>query len=503
MKPVYCVRLEGSSWKAAQKSQVRGIVEDWIEKEHPFDDRGSGVSIRLDAEDPGSWWRYTIDVSHPSGALVATTITLSCSDKISVFEVRTSLIPGGVRVTPLKVDVSLLSKRLLVKEIIDSMVFLDAGVRLRSQCALIANIEGAQMVAAFFEAPSRSLPIIIETMSSPETSIFELNKIESQFAGLAHTMRLSGTTAVAAFNDFHGADVLQPQGLTILWPDHSNFAISGRGLLPASNMKDCERVRGIVTEIAADSLAPLRAPRFKRRVPEPVVDTPVAVEHSVIDVSSDPEFVGWGEYRLALDGWQEAEEKIGELEQAMTEADRLIDEKQQLLENRDLVVDQLVLQNTEFAIRLGKSPTGLKATSAIDAVEQAKMICENLVFHDLALQSAKDLHGIDANRLLQDLVRLNVVAGDWQSGRINNSSLTISCRSFGLNYAAGVGEVAEEKYGEDYSFSWRGRTEYAVAHIRNGRGVHLYRVHLYFDNDSHQVVVAYVGRHLRGKRDHN
>jgi hypothetical protein len=28
-------------------------------------------------------------------------------------------------------------------------------------------------------------------------------------------------------------------------------------------------------------------------------------------------------------------------------------------------------------------------------------------------------------------------------------------------------------------------------------------VHVFFDDDSHQVVVAYIGRHLRGKRDHN
>jgi hypothetical protein len=130
-------------------------------------------------------------------------------------------------------------------------------------------------------------------------------------------------------------------------------------------------------------------------------------------------------------------------------------------------------------------------------------MCENLVFHEQALRSAEQIQGIDANRLLQDLVRLNIVAGDWQTGRITNSSLTISCRSFGLNYAAGIGEVAENKYGEDYSFTWRGRTEYAVAHVRNGRGVHLYRVHVFFDDDSHQVVVAYIGRHLRGKRDHS
>ena len=92
-----------------------------------------------------------------------------------------------------------------------------------------------------------------------------------------------------------------------------------------------------------------------------------------------------------------------------------------------------------------------------------------------------------------------MVAGDWKSARINNASLTISCRSLGLNYAGGISDTAERKFSEDYAFTWRGRTEYAVAHIRNGKGASLYRVHVFFDNETQQVVVAYIGRHLRDK----
>ena len=341
-------------------------------------------------------------------------------------------------------------------------------------------------------------------MLSFESSVFEAHELASELAGLAHVVQIVGSASRAAFNEFHGRDVLPQQGLVILWPDHTNNSIVGNGMLAGAGISDRNYVRQSVTDIASDSLAPLRAPRFRRRAVEQEVETRVVeAEKKELDTLGDPETVAWGEYRSALDGWQETEERVGELEQALAEADRIVAEKQQLLEKGDQVVDQLVLQNTELAIRLGRSPSGLVATSAIDAVRQAKSMCENLVFHEQALRSAEQIQGIDANRILQDLVRLNIVAGDWQTGRISNSSLTISCRSFGLNYAAGIGEVAENKYGEDYSFTWRGRTEYAVAHIRNGRGVHLYRVHVFFDDDSHQVVVAYIGRHLRGKRDHS
>lgn len=504
MKPYYCVRLEGPTWPSAQQTKLRELVETWLEAEHPFDDRGPGVSIRLDAENPEQWWRYTIDESLNGGAIVSTTITILNLDKKSTFEVRTSVIPGGSRVTPLSIKVSVKTKRALLARVVETVTLYDAGMKIGTKAAVITEPSGAEAIAAFFEAPSRSLPIVIETMLSFESSVFEAHELASELAGLAHVVQIVGSASRAAFNEFHGRDVLPQQGLVILWPDHTNNSIVGNGMLAGAGVNDRNYVRQSVTDIASDSLAPLRAPRFRRRAVEQEVETRVVeAEKKELDTLGDPETVSWVEYRSALDGWQETEERVGELEQALAEADRIVAEKQQLLEKGDQVVDQLVLQNTELAIRLGRSPSGLVATSAIDAVRQAKSMCENLVFHEQALRSAEQIQGIDANRLLQDLVRLNIVAGDWQTGRISNSSLTISCRSFGLNYAAGIGEVAENKYGEDYSFTWRGRTEYAVAHIRNGRGVHLYRVHVFFDDDSHQVVVAYIGRHLRGKRDHN
>lgn len=504
MKPYYCVRLEGPTWPSAQQTKLRELVETWLEAEHPFDDRGPGVSIRLDADNPDQWWRYTIDESLNGGAIVSTTITILNLDKKSTFEVRTSVIPGGSRVTPLSIKVSVKTKRALLARVVETVTLYDAGMKIGTKAAVITQPSGAEAIAAFFEAPSRSLPIVIETMLSFESSVFEAHELASELAGLAHVVQIVGSASRAAFNEFHGRDVLPQQGLVILWPDHTNNSIVGNGMLAGAGISDRNYVRQSVTDIASDSLAPLRAPRFRRRAVEQEVETRVVeAEKKELDTLGDPETVAWGEYRSALDGWQETEERVGELEQALAEADRIVAEKQQLLEKGDQVVDQLVLQNTELAIRLGRSPSGLVATSAIDAVRQAKSMCENLVFHEQALRSAEQIQGIDANRLLQDLVRLNIVAGDWQTGRISNSSLTISCRSFGLNYAAGIGEVAENKYGEDYSFTWRGRTEYAVAHIRNGRGVHLYRVHVFFDDDSHQVVVAYIGRHLRGKRDHS
>jgi hypothetical protein len=281
-------------------------------------------------------------------------------------------------------------------------------MKIGTKVALITEPAGAEAIAAFFEAPSRALPIVIETMPSFETSVFEVGKLAPELAGLAHVVQIVGAASRLAFNEFHGRDVLQQQGLVILWPDHTNNSIAGNGMFAGAGEKDRNRVRQTITEIAADSLAILRAPRFRRRSVEQEVETRVVEAEKIeLDASGDPETVSWNEYRSALDGWQESVEKVDELEQAMAEADRIIAEKQQLLEKGDQVVDQLVLQNTELAIRLGRSPTGLVATSAIDAVRQAKSMCENLVFHEQALRSAEQIQGIDANRLLQDLETTN------------------------------------------------------------------------------------------------
>jgi hypothetical protein len=504
MKPYYCVRLEGPTWPSAQQTKLRELVETWLEAEHPFDDRGPGVSIRLDAENPEQWWRYTIDESLNGGAIVSTTITILNLDKRSTFEVRTSVVPSGLRVTPLKISVSVKTKRDLLKRVVETVTLYDAGMKIGAKTAVITDSSGAEAIAAFFEAPSRALPIVIETMPSIETSVFDAQKLAPELAGLAHVVQIVGATPRVAFNEFHGREVLGQQGLVIMWPDHSTNSISGLGTKAGAGESDRNRVRIDITEIAADSLAPLRAPRFRRRAAEQEVETRVVeAEKKELDTLGDPETVSWGEYRSALDSWQETEEHVGELEQAMAEADRIIAEQQTIIENKDQAVNQLILQNVNYAIELNKNPSGLLATNASDAVNQAAERCDYLIFHPQAFVTAKELDGIDANRLLQDLMRLNIVARDWQSGQINNASIKVACRGLGLDFAPSVGDNAGQKFGSDYAFTWQGRTEFALAHIRNGKGTRMYRVHVFFDDSLRQVVVAYVGRHLRGKRDHN
>jgi len=503
MRAVFSTRLEGRDWTARDKERARHEIQSWVETEFPFAERGPGVSVRLDDHVPDQWWRYTIGATIGQGDVSTTVLTLSTRADVTIFEARLSIVPGGIRVAPRARPVSLVAVRTLVRSLVASCQFFDAGRRVIDHAIRVVEDVSAQDVAAFCEAPSRTLPVIVETIPAKTTSVFGAERLPLTLSGLAHVYLFEGDGIRNAFNLFHGADLLLARGLTIIWPDLSHRIWNGYGLTPTGGENVRRQCIPLITETAADSLGPLRPPLFRRsRLEERTshAEPSGTTEKVDSDLTADPESVSWTDYRSALDGWQESMERIDQLEEAMAEADRLIAEKQTLLDQGDRILDQLILQNTELALLMGRQPAGLVAVNALDAVKQAAEMCENLTFHPRSLETAATLDGIDANRLLQDLVRLNVVAGDWQTGQINRASLKISCRGIGLDFAAGISDTAEYKYGSEYAFSWRGRTEYAVAHIRNGRGTRLYRVHLFFDDETRQVVVAYIGRHLRGKR---
>jgi hypothetical protein len=115
------------------------------------------------------------------------------------------------------------------------------------------------------------------------------------------------------------------------------------------------------------------------------------------------------------------------------------------------------------------------------------------------MESGKKLEGPEPMSILRDLWRLNGVARRWSAGEISGTSLKAVCAEAGLNFAAGISDNARQKFEEDYLIDWHGEKVRAEAHIKRGKKSHLVRIHVYFDAERQQVVVAYIGRHLRDK----
>ena len=63
------------------------------------------------------------------------------------------------------------------------------------------------------------------------------------------------------------------------------------------------------------------------------------------------------------------------------------------------------------------------------------------------------------------------------------------------NFVPTISEVAINNFAQDYSIEWKGENVLAKPHIRCGDA----RIHFYHDAKTNEIVVAYVGRHLRDK----
>jgi hypothetical protein len=244
----------------------------------------------------------------------------------------------------------------------------------------------------------------------------------------------------------------------------------------------------LIIDTAARSIAAPRVPAPPRRDDDLVEATSREVSVSNETVSEDQAI-----------HIEQLESSIDELEAALADADRRLAEQRAQLEQKGGQLDELILRNVSLEIQAGNTANTLAVASMTEALRLAREHCPFLVFHDRAIESGEGLEGPEPVSVLQDLVRLNAVARAWMSGEITGTSIKLACRQMGLDFVPDISATARQKYEEDYLIDWRGKIVRAEAHLRRGKKSHLVRTHLYFDSETQQVVVAYIGRHLRDK----
>ena len=180
----------------------------------------------------------------------------------------------------------------------------------------------------------------------------------------------------------------------------------------------------------------------------------------------------------------------------------LLEENAGLLENATLT-DMLSAQKTEerdraysqLATFLLMENDKSYLDKVTDAVTYARKNLDNLVFHERAISSASESHLMNGRRVYSNLVELNNLAARLQRGDFAPNVFNIYCNQQLSNFAASISDEAENRYAEDYAIDWKGANVMAKAHIRCGDA----RIHFYHDAKTNEIVVAYVGRHLRDK----
>lgn len=286
--------------------------------------------------------------------------------------------------------------------------------------------------------------------------------------------------------------MLGPGTVVIHWAGaHGREVLRTREIPPASLPKELERIVRLVIESAARSVAAPRVPPPPRR-DEDLFEQPVAYQ-------SDE---ARGDEDLAT-RIEQLEAMVDDKDASLADAERIIAKQHEIIEQRTGQVDELVLRNVSLESSVGATPRLSTIASMAEALRIAQERCQFLVFHPRAVESGRALEGPDPGAVLQDLWRLNEVARAWMSGEIAGHSIKLACSQVGLNFAPSISDTARQKFEEDYLIDWRGTTVRAEAHIRRGKKAHLYRIHVWFDDETHQVVVAYIGRHLRDKASHS
>lgn len=490
MITTYAISLTADDCDDADRIRLVDLVSDWLVDEYPPEERPAGTFVRTreGSEDPV--FRVSISVNTPSAThSTATDITVVMNGSSLTFDIRSVTLPMSQRIT--KMNATSVPPNLvqLVQRVLRAIPVYDANRRVTADTEIIRDALGGQSVGAMLvSAPGRNLPVLIEVRDYERNTSALFAKGAGPLSGLVHSFCLDSAEAVKGFIDITGESLTSPGSIYVYWAGPRDvMTLSMREMPPASRIPEGKHLVQEVLKTAALSLAP-------PRVPPPPVDAYLDED----DGEDTESFDDSNELEVA---YESAMRRISELEGAVASADRMIAEQRSQLEQKVQVVDELVLRNVTLETMAGSMASGTIVATMKEALRIAQEKCTCLYFHPRAIESGEELEGPEPIAVLQDLARLNDVARAWMSGDLNRTSFQLACRNVGLDYAPTISDTARQKYEEDYLISLDGRTVRAEAHLRRGRKTHLFRIHIYLDEERQRVVVAYIGKHLRGKRD--
>ena len=490
MITTYALSLSTVDCTQADRIALIDAVSDWLVDHYPLDSYPPGTTVRTRESSDDPVFRLTITESAPGSTHVETlTISVVLLSNVLTFDVRIVSTPSASKVVPYTPPLLPVRVVQLVKTALHTVPSEDAN-RYITDSATVASTElDGQEVAAFILAPGRRLPVIVEVADFERNTQPLIAMGAGPLVGLAHIFHITTPVALRGFADLAGYSLIGPGCIVIQWAGNTDPEIVRLRELPAaSERREQHRIVRLVIDTAARSVASPRVPPPPRRDYD---DFTIPSRQAVAVDISDAE-----EQALHI---EQLEASIEELQAAIADADRLLAEQRTHIEKKDGQVDELILRNVSLEMQAGTTASVRAVASMKEALRLAREHCPFLVFHDRAIESGESLEGPDPISVLQDLVRLNEVARAWMSGEITGTSIKLACRQMGLDFVPSISATARQKFEDDYLIDWRGRTVRAEAHIRRGKKDHLVRMYLYFDDETQQVVVAYIGRHLRDK----
>ncbi len=489
MITTFATTLTAVDYSERDRITLVDLVTDWQMEHYPFDENAPGTSVRVREGTDDPVFRLTITQS-ATGKPYAQTITATvvALDSILLFDLRIVATPTTIRVAPYVVQPLPPHVVRLVNSVLASVRMEDANEYLSGTTSVITTEDDGARVGALVHAPRRTLPVVVEIVDFENGAAPILPNALGPLTGLVHQFRITTPDALRGYLSLAGTALTGPGHLLVHWAGSLEPHIERRQDVRAGQeFSVVQRLATLITEIAARTVGAPRLPPPPRYDDEPIVE-------SNRDTATDDDEVD--DQALHI---EQLEATVEDMQAALADADRIIAEQRVQIEQKGGQLDELILRNVSLEIQAGSTPQVRAVASMKEALRLAQEHCPQLVFHERALESGEHLEGPEPVSVLQDLVRLNEVARAWRAGEISGTSIVLACRQMGLDFAPRISDNARQKFEEDYLITWRGETVRTEAHLRRGRKAHLVRIHVYFDQETQEVVVAYIGRHLRDK----
>ena len=481
----YVARLSARGDAGVLRARLIDSASDWLADNYPMDVRADGVRVRVREAEDDPVWRIVVDDNRahdePATSTSVTVVRDDASGDLTA-EVRCVAYPTGDAIGPRGASKLPPAHLLhLVAKFASIVSARDVGWAIEPRAKRLESDTDGRGLAAIVSLPTRRLPIVVYT-PKPGTPVADFPApVPVWLAANAHCVTLASADSVNGFASEWGSQKVQPGTIAIIWPARGGVSMQQVGGLSKDDvLQKFFTTARTVLEGAAESLGPVRLP----------------ISRPTTELGTGSQEDKSAEIAAALDA---AYDQLEDLQSAMSVGEQMLIDKQDEVDALNRQLDELVLQNVDLALRLGRVPTGVRAQNMSDVLRHAKTLCGNLSFHPSLDDTIRTYQYPDPNKILDDLIKLNRVAGKWKSSEVPASGFGILCSGEALSYMSDVSQTAKQKFGEDYTFTWRGREYIAGEHLARGRGGDHCRIYFFRDPDTREVVICHIGRHLRDR----
>lgn len=370
----------------------------------------------------------------------------------------------------------------------------------------------------FLTSPTRTLPVVAVTRSGNGGPMLRPELLVRRLTGVAHVVAIEPAATYAV------SDTVTPPlscfggAVRLYWPgfstranrlDHPLWLPRGAAVVDTERVAD--EIVGLVGRGAAlvysvprlattlrreRSEAEFRVEQDRRAAQAQELSEAVRLNEGGL---SSHEFAEWSkEFDLLSEQVEGYERRVSELEAELEQAKSDHEQVRQSFQLAWAASSSSGSDDSE------ESDADAVVGTVRDAVDVAAGRCSHLIFLQSAFESADGSQFANPQQVLEDLLLLDDVAGQWAAGTMGGDFRTaFNGRHDG--FRSGISQIASTKYRQDYQVSYDGKSELMGPHLRRGVGAPptILRIYWVKDDDAGKLVVGHVGRKLRDDSNKN